>query len=403
MMSAFTALERSDMKIVYYEMRKSWLKPSVLLVLIALSALNIYRLNEVFSIFGRFSGDDMTEIKLAYYQMYGELSGAVSADEIQFLKENDDRLSKLALSREYSTEYDPDCYTGYEFGDFALFHFYLVPEVEYYITYPNLSNTIVTKAYENIDFYAKRGNSYQTKYNTLIYNLYSGRSIPEYHLTEWAEHYFSYDFSSLLALIMLIAGLSPCFSQEKESGMSALITSSGKVGITVRAKLTSAFIYSLLLDIYFVLLDLAAVGIMYGVDGLDMPVYSAEYFAYCPYSFTFAQAIIICAALRFIALFIIAELIMFISEVSPNTIIAVITSFAAVVVLILTAGHSDVPLNPIMALTPDTYLKELKCIDLFGEPVPALVASLFSLGVISAGLAVFIMIIAPRHLRRTKC
>ena len=77
------------MKIVYYEMRKSWLKPSVLLVLIALSVLNIYRLNEVFNIFGRFSGDDMTEIKSAYYQMYDELNGSVSANEIQFLKEND--------------------------------------------------------------------------------------------------------------------------------------------------------------------------------------------------------------------------------------------------------------------------------------------------------------------------
>lgn len=391
------------MKIVYYEMRKSWLKPSVLLVLIALSVLNIYRLNEVFNIFGRFSGDDMTEIKSAYYQMYDELNGSVSANEIQFLKENDNRLSTLALNKEYSTEYDPDCYTGYEFGDFALFHFYLVPEVEYYITYPNLSNKIVSKAYENIDFYTQCGNSYQTKYNTLIYNLYSGRNIPEYHLTEWAEHYFSYDFSSLLAIIMLIAGLSSCFSQEKECGMSALISSSGKVGITVRAKLASAFMYSLLLALYFVLLDLATVGILYGVDGLDRPVYSAEYFAYCPYSFTFAQAILICAALKFIALFIIAELIMLISEISPNTIVAAIVAFAAAVALILTAGYSDIPLNPIMALTPDTYLKELNCINLFGEPVPALCVALFSLGVISVGLAVFITIIAPYHLRRTRC
>ncbi len=391
------------MKIVYYEMRKSWLKPSVLLVLIALSVLNIYRLNEVFNIFGRFSGDDMTEIKSAYYQMYDELNGSVSANEIQFLKENDNRLSTLALNKEYSTEYDPDCYTGYEFGDFALFHFYLVPEVEYYITYPNLSNKIVSKVYENIDFYTQCGNFYQTKYNTLIYNLYSGRSIPEYHLTEWAEHYFSYDFSSLLAIIMLIAGLSSCFSQEKECGMSALISSSGKVGITVRAKLASAFMYSLLLSLYFVLLDLATVGILYGVDGLDRPVYSAEYFAFCPYSFTFAQAILICAALKFIALFIIAELIMLISEISPNTIVAAIVAFAAAVALILTAGYSDIPINPIMALTPDTYLKELNCINLFGEPVPALCVALFSLGVISVGLAVFITIIAPYHLRRTRC
>lgn len=161
--------------------------------------------------------------------------------------------------------------------------------------------------------------------------------------------------------------------------------------------------YSLLLSLYFVLLDLATVGILYGVDGLDRPVYSAEYFAYCPYSFTFAQAILICAALKFIALFIIAELIMLISEISPNTIVAAIVAFAAAVALILTAGYSDIPLNPIMALTPDTYLKELNCINLFGEPVPALCVALFSLGVISVGLAVFITIIAPYHLRRTKC
>ncbi len=391
------------MKIVYYEMRKSWLKLSVLLVLTALSILNVYRINEVFNIFGRFSGEDMTEVKSAYYQMYDELSGTVSGDEIQFLKENDKHLSALVLNKEYSTEYNPDCYTGYEFGDFALFHFYLIPEVEYYITYPNLSNEIVSKAYENIGFYTQCKNYYEAKYNTLIYNLYSGRSIPEYHLTEWAEHYFSYDFSSLLAIIMLILGLSSCFSGEKECGMGALITSSGKVGITARAKLASAFLYALFLTVYFVVLDLACVGVLYGVDGLNSPVYSAEYFAYCPYGFTFAQAILICAALKFIALFVIAEIIMLISQISPNTIIAAIGSFLAAVALILTAGYSNIPLNPIMALTPDTYLKGLNCINIFGEPVPALYIALFSLCILLAGLAVFVAIVAPHCLRRSKC
>lgn len=384
-------------------MRKSWLKWSVLVVLIVLSVVNIYRLYDVFHIFGRFGSDNVAVIKTAYYQMYDELNGVVSDEEIQFLKENDIRLSELAMNQKYSTEYNSECYTGYEFSDFALFHFHLVPEVEYYLTYSNLSNEIVNKAYDNVQFYKKFGNKYECKYNTLITNLYSERYISEYKLTEWVEYYFGYDFSSLLIIVMLILGVCSCFTQEKESRMTTTIISNGKTAITVNAKLISSLVYSLLLTVYFVLLDFATVCSIYGIDGLNMPLYSAEYFAYSPYGFSFVEAILLSGLLKFIALFVIAELILIISELSPNTIVAGILSFVAVVILVLSAGYFDTPINPITALTPDTYLKELNCINLFGEPVPALYIALVSMVVLCIALWTVIVAVAPNILRRNRC
>ena len=389
------------MKAIYWEMRKSLFRLPVLIVLIVFSLLDIFRISEVYSIFGRFSSENTRVIRTAYYDFYDELKGTVSNENIEILVQKDKELTSLIMSGEYSREYDPKCFTGYEFGDFALFHFNIVPEVRYYLTYPNYSNEIVRKADENISFFKSKNADYQAKYNDLIRRMYSGRNISEYRLTEWAGFYFSYDFSSLLAMIILVFGLCSSFTAEKESGMTRIICSVGKIRDTTFSKVVAAAVYSSAITLWFSALDLTVMCISFGIDGLNMPVYSAEYFKDSPYSFSFITAIIVCGVLRFASLVVVSLTVLLISEISPNTIVSGIVSFAFIIVLILSAGYFPSVLNPVLALTQDSYIKTFDCINLFGNPVPQLYIAALTLLMMSIALTIIIVSISAKSMRKS--
>ena len=86
------------MKSIYWEMRKSWFRLPVLIVLIAFSLLDIFRISEVYSIFGRFSSENTSVIRAAYYDFYDELKGSVSNENIEILVQKDKELTSLIMS-----------------------------------------------------------------------------------------------------------------------------------------------------------------------------------------------------------------------------------------------------------------------------------------------------------------
>ncbi|MCM1167118.1 MAG: hypothetical protein NC401_14020 [Ruminococcus sp.] len=275
------------------------------------------------------------------------------------------------MTQTYSTEYDTEkyIYTGYAHGDFALYSLMISPEISYAATYSNTSNRIAAKAAESSYFYREIGNDYESRKNAMICHLYSGRRISEYRTTNWADAYFSYDFSSLLCVILLILGLSSSFTRERESGMHQLIAAYGKTGSTVMSKIASSAVFCLILTIVFTISDLMGVNDFLVIKNAEMPLYSAEIFELTPFNFTFTEAIFMCAGLRFLGLFAIALLILTISKIAPNTIAATVCSFAAVSILILLSLVSGNLFNPIGLLTPKSYLEKFGVVNLLGNPI----------------------------------
>ncbi|MCM1275860.1 MAG: hypothetical protein NC299_10925 [Lachnospiraceae bacterium] len=243
------------------------------------------------------------------------------------------------------------------------------PEISYAATYSNTSNRIAAKAAESSYFYREIGNDYESRKNAMICHLYSGRRISEYRTTNWADAYFSYDFSSLLCVILLILGLSSSFTRERESGMHQLIAAYGKTGSTVMSKIASSAVFCLILTIVFTISDLMGVNDFLVIKNAEMPLYSAEIFELTPFNFTFTEAIFMCAGLRFLGLFAIALLILTISKIAPNTIAATVCSFAAVSILILLSLVSGNLFNPIGLLTPKSYLEKFGVVNLLGNPI----------------------------------
>lgn len=377
------------MKILYYEMRKSWLKLSTFLMLVICAALNIYRIGSTSQNFFFTYG----EFQEPYFRLYDTVSGKLDESKLAQFRSKKNELDNLIGTKMYTTDYAPEKYeyTGYAFGDYSLYNAAIAPEISYCATYSNISNQIAAKAVEGYYLYKENGNSYERKKSALIYELYQNRSIPEYRATNWTGEYFTYDFSSLLCVIMLILGLSSCFTNEKTSGMNSLITAYGKWTKSLSAKIISAAIYCFGLTIFFTILDLVFINHFLVIDGIDMPIYSAKMFCTSPFRFSFLTAVIICAGLRFLGLLVIALLIMFISKNSPNTVISIGASFAAVIALIFLSLISESVFNPIGLLTPKTYIRECDLTNLFGTPILSLYTSISAAAILCVAEVILIM------------
>ncbi len=356
------------MKVIYYEMRKSWLKAIVVVVLIVLTALNIIR---IYDLCRTTYSHTFGQSHDSYFRLYETVCGELTEEKTEPFRKRAKELADSVSDRVYSTEYQPDkyIYTGYQYGEFVLYNLFIGPQISYAATYSNTSNLIAAKAADNYYFYLENGKEFEAEKNALIYRSYRNREIPEYRATYWTRLFFNYDFSSLLCVVMLMLGLSAGFTSERETGMFQLITASGNDGKTIYAKIISAVIYCLFLSVYFTACDLTVTHIFLGIDGLDMPLYSSEIFDETPFGFSFMTAVCLWVGVRFLALFTISLIILLISKIVPNTIISMVSSFGISLALILLTAASDTSFNPICSLKPSAYIKYFDVVNVFGKPV----------------------------------
>lgn len=380
------------MKMLYFEMRKSWLRIPILIALIVMSALSIFKLNgECRAANTRRNGDGKTW----YWSVYKQYCGEISNEKIADFSAISNSLSAKYNNGNYSTAYNDAYITGYLAGDYVLYNIDIKPEIAYAVTYPNISNAIAAKAYENIDIYNSVGMSYEAQRNRLIYRAYQNRFIPEYRTTFWAEIFFKYDFSSLLCIIMLVAGLSSCFTNERESGMKTLITAAKQNTKTDFAKIVSSAVYSAFLSVYFTLSDLISLHLLVGVDGLNMTIYSAETLQKSPFQFSFFSAIILWMFIRFVSLFLISLIILLVSKLSANTIVSISSAFVACLLLMLFSGWNKNVFNPVCSLNPSSYFEEFSALNICGFPILTLYIALATLA-IECIILVFLIILADK-------
>ena len=353
-------------------MKKSWFKLPILILLIVLCIVNVYKFTSVYNFSGRFRGNSSVGMKNAYYTFYEMYSGEITDDKIKIASDNYSRLSSYANDENVIPEYDKNSISGYIYGDYMTYELYIIPELEYAVTYPNKASGICRNAYENVLFYSEHNNYEDTEKNKYIYKLYQNRKIEKYNLTEWVKMYFEYDFSSLLIIIMIIVGLASCFSAETESGMIIHLRSGGKLAKIVNAKLVSAALYIFLLITVFTICDLLTINSLCGIDGIFAPVYSAEFFGNSPFDISLFTAIIVCAFGKYIAFLVIAEIVILISFILKNSILSLCGSFLAIILLMLTANENSTIIDPINMLLVYRMLEKFDCIMIFGKPILSL-------------------------------
>lgn len=365
------------MKTVLWEMKKSWLKLPLFIALIILAVINFYKYKSIYELNGYLS-ENTTDIKNGYYEYCeNNLFGEITGDKIELIKKDYGTISSEIKSGSFSTDYDENRLTGFAYSDYTMFKFYIIPEFEYAVTYSNISNEIVSKAYENALFYRQRNNKKDELVSSYIYALYSDRYIKEFVSTGWVKDYFTYDFSSLLILIMIVMGLSSVFSSEYENGMNKIIASLGKIQKTTDAKLLSSAAYITLLTVFFTVGDLLVANHFIKIKGIFMPLYYSSFFKNSPFDFSFFTAVIVCAMIRLLVFWYIGGVTLIVSRLTKNSIITVSAMSGIITALIALSKKNASIINPVNALSPYKLLIRFDCAAVFGNPVLMLYIAVF--------------------------
>lgn len=279
------------MRIFFFELKKCFTKRSVIIVFVLFLALNgfkIVSLNE--------KSEDFFGYAEGKLLLKEEVSGEITYEKLAYVIEKKSELEKLVNERSYSTEFDENTYTGYQYGDYGIFK-EVYEDLDYAYHYSEKLEDVLIKAKNNLLLYPENSSEY--RFNERVIKLYSGRKITSYYNTEGYEKYFSYDFSVLLLLLLLVFAVSPVFSHEDETGMSTLLVSSPNGNRqTARAKLLSTLSFASVVSVAFAGFDFLCFAAVFGLKGLNNPLYSVKSFVYTPLNITIGQYILISALLK---------------------------------------------------------------------------------------------------------
>lgn len=365
------------MKLVYFEMRKSWLKVPIVILIIFLTIINIYKIRCDFIVINNDTGSE-DFIRNSKFGLYEDtLKGKVTNEKIEFIKNTSDSLSEEVKGFTFSKQYDENRYTGYVFGDYRLFDGTLKDIFRYIVQYPNISNSISNKAYENIAFYKEHNNIYESRKNNKIYNAYAGRKLDSFYLTQGSKVFFSYDFSCLLILLLIIVTACQSFSKEYESKMDILISTSSGMKSTVISKCISSIFFCGAISIYFSIIDLLTINYFYNLEGLTSPIYSLSSFATSPFTGSVLSIILYVLLVRFIIYVFLSFLVMLISYIFKKSIVSVIVSFIIFCGLIYAQEFYSNIFNPTQLLSIRKYISEFNCVNIFNYPVYTVNAGMF--------------------------
>lgn len=277
------------LRLIYYEIRKNYLRGYVLAAILLFICLNVCIIYRNYMTGDGLLGYFMSHSKETqmqwdfYYSMHEKLDGPLTTDHARFVIDEYNRLNSLVADGTYSREYQQDSYTGYIWGDYAMITKYFYQPMKFAAGYEANLNQVVEKARDNIVFYKKYNNNYEMTKNEYIQNHYSGRQISVFYDGKPWELLFKYRFSDLLILLLMLLGLVPIYAHEKEANMDGLILSCRKGQRNMAlAKVLSLFFFIAFLLIVFSITNIVTFGLLYRLSGWGMPLYAVEAFQFTP-------------------------------------------------------------------------------------------------------------------------
>ncbi len=360
------------MKLILCELKKL-LKNRIifvaLAVFIALDLFNIYRNYNI-------SNGVEDYYVNALLQLEEQLDGKINEEKINLINSKYNELTNLA-NGEYRNQQLPDrkFLTGYAFWDLEIWGKY-----KNYIDNATAYNeNIVSKtqtALDNIDFYSGK-NDYYASENLCYYNTYANRRITEVYDTERLPDYFSYSFSSVLCVILLLLGVIPMFCSEKENDMEIiLLTSSKGRRITVGAKIISSIIFTVTVVTAFEIINFF--GFMYfsRLDGLSQNVYAVQGYEFVPFECKVWQFCLILYLFRLLGMCVISLVFLLLSRIFKSSVISFVLGTIVFFSLMMCktfltseAGFFANLFNPVTALTSYNLFQEFQAVNMFGTPV----------------------------------
>ena len=359
-----------------YELKKYILKPSVIICLAVLLLVNLVKVLEIYCQgSGRqilFSGKGRIEIsKDVLYEKYG---GEITQEKIESLK------AELAVAEQKLEEYgiieEPieNTYTGYPYGDVNLIKD-IISSYEYALLYTNTSNELSDRAAEKAAFYEGR-NEYDKRESELYEYCFKGRAADSYINSDAYTNIFDYKFSTVISMLLIVLAVSPIVSKEYVIGYNKLISSSGKRGSVMLAKLTAAAIFTFAVTLILFASDMVYFQLIYGFDGFSAPIYALQEFEMCPFNITLFGALVITFVLRLVFLLMFTFLVTAVSSFCKNDIISMVVSVAAGFLLVIGSELLPGVLNPTTLIGTTELFTNMNVCNILDFPVFNVVVTL---------------------------
>lgn len=356
------------MELFLYEFRKITLKKSVIIALILFSIIDVYKISIEFNNTGRINND----YNNGYWKAYKKAEGVMNDSSLNFVIDGYKRNSEIVQSGNYDTEHkQSNTYTGFVFGDMNMFK-ELFDAMDYQYNYNKVIDGCVDIAEDNIGFYQSKNNQYEVLNNRKIVKTYKGRNITEFYDTDGFSKYFHYDFSSLLILCLLILGLVPVFSYEREIEMDKLLlTSKNGRQRTVLAKISAAFVFIVIVSLILFIIDFAGFSYFFKLLGAGNPIYSIKDFKLSPLTITIFEYIFLSGILKLLGFLVIGSVILTCSSMFSDALFPFVLS-SGIIALLIVLSDFDFLFNSIMMLKNRVFLMDYQVTNLFGNPVLSL-------------------------------
>ena len=392
-------------KLIKYELKKNFLKRSIIIALLIFSVINILKINSVHNENSLFGGDMPDSWESVYWQLYDDFGGQMTDEKIDNLMAVYRPLEQQTADRTASTAMDnPDTYTGNVYSDYYMLKWCYVQPMEYAYMYRDTADDIVQKAQENIQFYSDHGNEYLKKENANISKLFEGRKISDFAYTEMYQYYLEYDFSALLVILICLYGLVGVFVSEKEADMDTLLltTVSGEKK-TVLAKTIASALFVISVCVWFWALDFIVFSFSFGsLEAAATPLFALQNFQYSSVNMSLGQYAFLSAGIKTVGMLVIGMAVLLISSKSKNALLPFLASLVLSGGMILaqemTAGSANIIakiLNPFILVANKELFSKVEFANLFGTPILSYIAAIVCT-VITFGILFSLIILTAR-------
>lgn len=316
------------------ELKKSSLKICTLFLLVlCLLLINGVMLTTKID---RYNAATTLEYRAGYKDVYNRVEGDITIENMNWIVTEKNRLNELIIGGQFSTEACHDTtYTGYIFSDNNLIN-ELYNNAKYAYNYETYARSIEQQAFDAASLYSEKGNKEISEKYRLMANQFSNRKITRFYRTNgWAE-YFSYEFSNLPILLLIVIAVFSLFSQEYETGMAVLlrITPNGFRYAAVH-KIFTALLFAWCITTIFSLQDFCIFANFYEFRGFSNPLYSIPSFQNTMLSINIGTYVIINYLMKFLGMCSFTTLVLISSVLFRSNILSFMGSIIALVVEII--------------------------------------------------------------------
>lgn len=358
--------------LIRYELSKIFCRRVLWIAFAAFLLINAFQLTQATPYHGK------SDPNYNYYAgrrlMYSKVEGPFTNEKIDFVLDGWDTTYPSIMSPQEGQQIPNDkYYTKTPYDDFAVYD-ELKEEMQRQYEYNDSIKALKGYAQENLAYMGGLTDTYEGRRNQLILDTYGERTIHSFYDQTGLGAYLKYDFSSLLVLLLLLLGISPIISSEKEAGMAPLLASS-RFGRhkTIAAKIGAMALFTAFFAACFFLMDFLYYMVVAEFHVAGSALYTLIDFKYTPLTCTIWQYILLQWLAKWLGMIAVGLFFVLLSSIFRET-YPVFVLGTGLIALFMAVGERFRLFNPISMLTFSEQAQELSTFNFFGYPVLTIVS-----------------------------